>query len=85
MNNNSDMEDFMKSICEVLDDLDNINYSLNYQDISIPIKKENNLISRISLSKKKHSGIPLHPNIPSFYNNQKIIKKSIQGIAFLKK
>ena len=78
MSNSSDMEEFMKSITEVLADLDNINYSLNYQDN--PIKYH------IKIPKNKSNGLPpLHPNIPSFYNNQKITKKSIQGIAFFKK
>ena len=80
MNNNSDMEEFMKSISEVLDDLENINYSLNYQ--FTPTKYH------IKILKSKSNGLPpLHPNIPSFYKNQNTKKSinNIQGIAFLKK
>lgn len=80
MNNSSDMEEFMKSISEVLDDLENINYSLNYQDNPIKYHKK--------IPKNKSNGLPpLHPNIPSFYKNQNSTSKliNIQGIAFLKK
>ena len=77
MNNNSDMEDFIKSINEVLDDLDNMNYSLNYQYTP-------NQNYYIKIPKDKLNGLPpLHPNIPSYVN--KLNKKStinIQGIAF---
>jgi hypothetical protein len=75
MNHNSDISDFMKILNEVLDDLDNINYNLNYHNI--PKKQKNHLLP------------PLHTNKPSFYNtqNKDQYKNSIniiQGIAFIK-
>jgi hypothetical protein len=68
---NSDLDNFMNIIDEILNDLNSIN---SYQEINPP-------------KKKLRQGLPpLHPNKPSFYCEKKSnafqCQKLGQGIAF---
>ena len=72
MSRDSDLDNFMNIVNEILDDLNSIN---SYQEINPPQKK-----LRVGLP-------PLHPNIPSFYRNKtdkkdKSTASLSQGIAF---
>jgi len=69
MSRDSDLDNFMNIIDEILNDLNSIN---SYQEINPPKKK-----LRIGLP-------PLHPNKPSFYNEKKDKSTASlgQGIAF---
>jgi len=66
---NSDLDNFMNIVNEILDDLNSIN---SYQEINPP-------------KKKLRQGLPpLHPNKPSFYSDKKdkFTASFGQGIAF---
>ena len=81
MNYSSEFDDFMNDMNEILDDLDSI-YN------SIP-QKQKEEIYKPNKNKKPYvsyhaSGIPRHPNIPSFYEKKKP-STNILGIAFIKK
>jgi hypothetical protein len=71
MNNSSEFDDFMDSINEILDDLESINNS--------------NIIKQKQCISYHPSGIPRHPNKPSFYEKKKPSSNILIGIAFLKK